>query len=81
MQYMHLQGIGRVPAKPAADLKVGDILSWNYSALSYEVVAIEVTSAQFLTITERNRKTGAEYRRRIRRTTLVCATNDQGVPQ
>jgi hypothetical protein len=26
----HLQGIGTMPARPAADIKVGDTLIWNY---------------------------------------------------
>jgi hypothetical protein len=35
---IHLQAVGNVPAIPAADLKVGDQLIWNYGR-PYEVAA------------------------------------------
>ena len=30
LKTIHLQGIGRVDAKPATEIKIGDILIWNY---------------------------------------------------
>ncbi len=70
---INLIGIGLCPAKPASELAVGDILSWNYSPAGYEVTAIAQVSAKFLAITERNRKTGTETVRRIKAETLVAA--------
>lgn len=31
---VHLQGIGKVPGKPAAELQPGDTLMWNYGSTS-----------------------------------------------
>lgn len=71
---VHLQGLGTYSAIPAADLRIGHILSWNYSPCGYEVVAIVDASPKFLKVTERNRKTGAETVRRINKATLVAAS-------
>jgi hypothetical protein len=37
---IHLQGIGRFAAKPAADLKPGDRVVWNYGSCS-DVVTVK----------------------------------------
>ncbi len=67
-------GIGRLPAKPAADLAIGDVLVWNYG-YRYEVVGIERRGASSLSVTEKCAKTGTEYKRNLRMTTLVATAN------
>ena len=41
---MRLQGIGLVEGTPAGELKIGDIIRWNYGSIS-KVVAIEFTAS------------------------------------
>lgn len=50
--HVWIQGIGWVPAKPAGELVVGDVMMWNSGETS-TVEHIEQTSAQFLTVLER----------------------------
>lgn len=73
MTTINLQGLGKVKAKPASELRVGDVLSWNYSPRCSEVVAIEPCGKKSLYVTERSRKTGAEYKRRLLKSRLVAA--------
>lgn len=51
-QSIHLQGIGRVKAIPASDLRVGMSILWNYGGAD-EVVKIAPKGAQSLTVTLR----------------------------
>lgn len=69
---LHLQGIGRLPAKMASEVKVGDVLSWNYSYKCCEVVAIEECGAKSVNITERYYDSGKEFVRRVLKTRLVA---------
>jgi hypothetical protein len=73
MHTIHLQGIGRVKGKPAGELKVGDILSWNNSPAGYEVVEIRNISDKSIEITERNRDTGEEFKRRLLKSRIVAS--------
>ena len=59
---------------PAADLRPGMLLSWNYSPKGYEVVAVRPISANFIEIDEKNRSTGKITSRRLKKTRLVVAT-------
>jgi len=69
---IHLQAVGNVPAIPAADLKVGDQLIWNYGR-PYEVTAVRDASPKFMEITERAVDgDGTEYPRRLRKDRLVA---------
>lgn len=74
MATIQLQGIGRVNAIPASDLTPGMLLSWNYFPLCYEVVKIEECSDQYLILTERCRKTGHTFSRRMKKDRLVAAS-------
>ena len=72
-QTIQLQGIGRCPAIAAEQLQPGMILSWNYSPRGYAVVSVAPKGKQSLTVVERNRETGKEYTRTLRKTRLVVA--------
>jgi hypothetical protein len=69
---IHLQGIGRGPARKAGELEPGDVLSWNYSPLYSDVVAVERVSPAFVAVTERVRKTGETHTRRLKADRLVA---------
>lgn len=73
MATIHLQGIGNVKAKPAGELKVGDILSWNYSPEGYEVIDIKEVSPKSIRITEQNRETGSTFSRLLAKKRLVAS--------
>jgi hypothetical protein len=47
MKTTRLQGIGIVDAKPAAELKAGDVTIWNYGYM-HEVLAVEELSPKFV---------------------------------
>lgn len=72
-QSIHLQTIGQVPAKPASEVKPGDILSWNQAPRAYVAVSVRPVSAQFVELVEQNLKTGQTFTRRLRKDKLVAA--------
>ena len=78
MGRIHLQGIGKVEAIPAEEVKAGMLVSWNYSPNGYEVVSIERATTCFLNMTERDVKTGETYLRRVRIGRLVAAEFPKG---
>ena len=45
---IHLQGIGRVPAKPAQDFKSGEFMLWNYYGVG-KVEGITKETEKYLT--------------------------------
>lgn len=70
---IQLQGIGWVPAVPAADLKVGNVLIWNFGGTT-ELVAFRDVSPKFLELTERwhdARKGVCDTPRRVKKDRLV----------
>lgn len=69
-QMMHLQGIGKVRAKPAGELRKGDRLTWNYGQTS-TVVSVRPVGAQSVEVVEEYGN-GKRYNRTFRRTRLVC---------
>jgi hypothetical protein len=71
---LHLQGIGRVAAVEAQDLKPGMILSWNYAPAKYMVLSVRSISAHYVELTEANRVTGEVSRRRLKKTSLIGAS-------
>jgi hypothetical protein len=75
-QTIHLQAVGRVPAVPAKDLKPGDQLMYNYGRV-YQIVKIENASPKFLKIYEVNTRTGEEYERRTKKTTLMALVPEE----
>lgn len=74
---IHLQGIGRVPAKLAGNVVVGDILVWNYGYTS-RVLSIRQASPCFieLTILEvgpgHSEAEGKQFTRRLKIDRLVA---------
>ena len=66
---IHLQGIGLHAAKPATEIKVGDVLVWNYGGTS-TVKAILSETSKTVTIQEECR--GNLYERRFSKTRLVA---------
>lgn len=54
MEYVHLQGIGKVPAKRVADLKLGDVLMWNYGSTSKVVGLVPSKSGKTVTVATQN---------------------------
>ena len=72
-QFIHLQMIGQVPAKPASEVKPGDILSWNQSHRTHVAVSVRQVSPKFVELTEKNLKTGQTYTRRLGKDKLVAA--------
>ena len=69
---MNLIGIGRCAAKPAGELEVGDVITWNYG-YRYEVVRIAPAGEQSVRIVERSLADGKEFTRVLRRNRLVVA--------
>ncbi|MFF1680719.1 hypothetical protein ACFVYG_32365 [Streptomyces sp. NPDC058256] len=68
---IHLQGIGRVPAAPARELKVGDQLMYNHGGV-YQITKIEDASPKFFRIYEVSAETGDEYNSRVKKDRLVA---------
>jgi len=65
---IQLQEIGFVPAKMGADVKVGDVLVWNYGYKS-PVIAVLKETAAFTTF--QIEEEGKLYERRIKKDRLV----------
>lgn len=72
-RFIHLQGLGKVPAILARELKPGDILSWNQSPDSYQVVDVKEVSKQFLSVTQKHLSSGKTYETRMKKDKLVAA--------
>ncbi|MEU5978485.1 hypothetical protein [Streptomyces sp. NPDC047315] len=68
---IHLQGMGRVPAIPAPELKVGDQLMYNGGSI-YQVSKIEDASPKYYRVFEVSAETGEEYNRRVKKDWLVA---------
>jgi hypothetical protein len=69
MQTVHLQGIGQVQAKPAADIKPGDVLMWNFGYTS-TVLALLSETAKSMVI--QTRCEGGIFQRRLMKSRLVA---------
>lgn len=67
---MRLQSIGIVQGTPAAELKAGDTMMWNWGFKS-TVKEVVTAGAKSITIVEVS-STGTEYTRTFRNTRLVC---------
>ncbi|MFJ5820045.1 hypothetical protein ACIQGT_40100 [Streptomyces sp. NPDC093108] len=68
---IRLQRVGRVPAAPAHQLKVGDQLMYNYGGV-YQITRIDDVSPKFLRIYEVSAETGEEHNGRVKKDTLVA---------
>ncbi len=69
MQTIHLQGIGLVQAKPAAELKPGDVLMWNYG---FTCTVLAVLSETAKSIVIQTRCEGGIFQRRLMKNRLVA---------
>ena len=67
---IHLQGIGEKPAKPAKEIKVGDVLIWNFGVKSIVKSITETKSGKSINILEDY--DGKVYKRRLLKTSLVA---------
>lgn len=76
MKTTRLQGIGIVDAKPAAELKAGDITVWNFGYM-HEVLAVEELSPKFVRLVtkavnpDRGQDPAKVWHRRTAKTFLV----------
>ena len=68
MSTIQLQEIGTVTAKPAQDLKVGDVTVWNFGGTA-KVLSIVKETAKFITF-QIEESTGV-YTRRLKKSRLV----------
>lgn len=90
-RYIHLQGIGKVPAKLGREVKVGDLLSYNYMRRGYRVLSIEPASAAYLRVKfqaikdenypDEEIENGPEYVRRIKKDRLIAAYTPPAVDE
>ena len=67
---IHLQGIGEKPAKPAKEIKIGDVLIWNFGEKSIVKSITETKSGKSINILEDY--DGKIYKRRLLKNTLVA---------
>lgn len=67
---LHLQGVGLHIAKLATEIKVGDVLVWNYGHTS-EVVAVRDASPQYLSI-DAKCNDGKVWTRKIKKSRTVA---------
>lgn len=68
--FVHLQSVGRVPAKRASEVKPGDVLMYNFG-YTYTVLSVTPKGKSVL-IVERADDSGKEYTRRRLGSTLVA---------
>lgn len=70
MNTIQLQYVGKVPAKPANELKIGSKLMWNGGSI-FEVISIEFSkTGKTLNIIEKG-SDGREWNRKLRSDRLV----------
>lgn len=68
---VHLQSVGRVPAAPAHQLKVGDQMMYNHGGV-FQITRIDDISPKFFRIFEVSAETGEEHNRRVKKDSLVA---------
>ena len=69
MQTIHLQGIGPVQAIPAADIKPGDVLMWNYG---YKSTVVAILSETAKSIVIQTKSDAGIFQRRLMKSRLVA---------
>lgn len=74
-----LQGVGPVPGKPAAEIEVGDRLSWNHAPSVSVVKGIVRRSEHYVWIIELY-DDGQEFERRLKLSRIVAAETPGGNP-
>jgi len=73
MPTIHLQALGQCEAKPAGELKPGDLMSFNYTPREYRVDKIEPAGSTQVKVTLVNIRTGSIYTKRFAKARLVAA--------
>lgn len=74
MKTIKLQGIyTRQEAKEAKELKIGDVITWNYGYKSQVVSITPSKTGKTLTVMEKSLQDGVIRSRRMKATTLVVA--------
>lgn len=69
---VHLQGIGKHHAKPAAELQAGDVTVWNYG-YTETVLGVERLSPQFVRVASTSeRDPDRVFYRKLKLTRLVA---------
>ncbi len=68
---IHLQSIGRVAAKPAGELQIGDVIRWNFGYLS-PVIKIEPRGKMMVTVYTQSNVGDTIYMRAMNKTRLVA---------
>lgn len=53
-EQVHLQGIGKMPAKSVKDLRMGDRIIWNYGAISTVMNLVASKSGKTFDLTTKN---------------------------
>ena len=77
MTSIHLQGIGRVRAKKARDIKIGtDFFVWNYGSTSKPLRRLKETKTQIVFRTKT--RDGRLWERRLKKDRLVGVTSKGG---
>lgn len=76
---IRLQGLGETPGKPASELEIGDVVSWNNAPLAARIVAIPRRSEHSVWVVERY-DDGREFRRRFLLSRVVPAETPGGNP-
>lgn len=67
---IHLQGIGRVHAKPAQEFKVGEKMGWNYGSTS-KVIGVKKVTKKFI-VFRLQTKDGSVWERRLKKDRMVA---------
>ena len=70
MKYIHLQGIGDVPAVSASDMEPGMVRQYNYGATA-TILSVFRVSEKTLSVVEKSTDSGSVHSYRIRAATLV----------
>jgi len=69
---IRLQSIGLVKGTPASEIKIGDVLVWNFGHTSTVKEVKKNKTGNTLHLTTISGSDGKEYERKIRVSTLVC---------
>ncbi len=80
MPQIRLIGVGCKVAKPAGEIKVGDVLIWNYGITSTVLEVVKETRTQIVVMTKNN-ESGARMLRRMAKKRLVAYDDKKGGAQ
>lgn len=72
----HMQGIGRVPAKPAIELEPGDVTIWNYG-YTYIVEDVDVSASAKLVSVVMHDAEGRRWTRTFGARRMVGVVDDE----